>query len=59
MKRPMAVSVAFGLLFGTLLTLLLLPSALYPISDLRVFFKRVVLRRPSSRLEAEPAYSGN
>ncbi len=56
---PMAVSVAFGLLFGTLLTLILLPSALYAISDLRLLFRRVVLRRPSSRLEAEPAYSGD
>jgi multidrug efflux pump subunit AcrB len=51
---PMAVSVAFGLIFGTLLTLLLLPSALYVVSDLRVLF-----RRKKSRLEAEPAYSGD
>ena len=36
---PMAVSVAFGLIFGTLITLLLLPSALYVISDLRRLFK--------------------
>ncbi len=33
---PMAVSVAFGLLFGTILTLLMLPSALYVINDLKV-----------------------
>lgn len=51
---PMAVSVAFGLIFGTLLTLLLLPSALYVASDLRV-----LIRRKRSRLEAEPAYSGD
>jgi multidrug efflux pump subunit AcrB len=48
---PMAVSVAFGLIFGTLITLLLLPSALYVISDLRKFF-----RRKKNRLELEPAY---
>jgi multidrug efflux pump subunit AcrB len=51
---PMAVSVAFGLLFGTFLTLFLLPSALYVVSDLRV-----LLRRKKSRSELEPAYSGD
>ncbi len=56
---PMAVSVAFGLLFGSLLTLILLPSGLYAISDLRLLFRRVVLRRSSSRIEAEPAYAGD
>jgi len=49
---PMAVSVAFGLIFGTFITLLMLPSALYVISDLRKLF-----RRKKSRLELEPAYS--
>ncbi len=49
---PMAVSVAFGLIFGTLLTLLLLPAGLYAISDLRVLIRR----RTKSRLELEPAY---
>lgn len=48
---PMAVSVAFGLIFGTLITLLLLPSALYVINDLRRMFKK-----KKSRLELEPAY---
>ncbi|UCC74665.1 MAG: efflux RND transporter permease subunit [Gemmatimonadota bacterium] len=51
---PMAVSVAFGLILGTLLTLLLLPSALYVVSDLRV-----LVRRKKTRLELEPAYSGD
>ncbi len=50
---PMAVSVAFGLMFGTLLTLLLLPAGLYAASDLRVLIKR----RKKSRRELEPAYS--
>jgi multidrug efflux pump subunit AcrB len=52
--KPMAVSVAFGLIFGTLLTLLLLPSALYVVSDLRALF-----HRKKSRNELEPAYSGD
>ena len=47
----MAVSVAAGLVFGTFITLLLLPSALYVISDFRVFLKRSKARR-----ELEPAY---
>lgn len=55
---PMAVSVAFGLIFGTLLTLLVLPSALYAISDLRVLSRRII-RRKRTRLELEPAYSGD
>ncbi len=49
---PMAVSVAFGLLFGTFLTLLMLPSALYVISDLR----KLIKRKPS-REELEPAFA--
>ncbi len=48
---PMAVSIAFGLIFGTFLTLLMLPSALYVISDLRKIFKK-----KKNRLELEPAY---
>ncbi len=51
---PMAVSVAGGLIFGTFLTLLLLPSALYVVSDLRT-----LLQRKKSRVELEPAYSGD
>lgn len=49
---PMAVSVAFGLIFGTLLTLLMLPATLYAISDLRMLVKR-----KKSRLELEPAFA--
>lgn len=48
---PMAVSVAFGLIFGTFVTLLLLPSALHVISDFRKLFKK-----SKTRLELEPAY---
>lgn len=49
---PMAVSVAFGLIFGTFITLIMLPAALYVINDMRGWF-----RREKSRLELEPAYS--
>jgi multidrug efflux pump subunit AcrB len=48
---PMAVSVAGGIAFGSFITLLLLPSSLYVISDLRV-----ILKRNKSRRELEPAY---
>ncbi|MBI9100228.1 MAG: efflux RND transporter permease subunit, partial [Spirochaetaceae bacterium] len=42
---PMAVSVAFGLLFGTTITLLMLPSALLIIDD----FKKMRDRRKTAR----------
>lgn len=48
---PMAVSVAAGLIFGTFITLLMLPSALYVISDFRALVKK-----RKSRRELEPAY---
>ncbi|MBI9073426.1 MAG: efflux RND transporter permease subunit [Melioribacteraceae bacterium] len=51
---PMAVSIAFGLLFGTFITLIVLPAALYSISDIRLLF-----RKKKSREELEPAYSGD
>ena len=48
---PMAISVAGGLVFGTFITLLLLPAVLYVISDFRVLRKG-----NKSRRELEPAY---
>lgn len=48
---PMALSVAAGMIFGTLITLILLPSALYAISDLRI-----ITKKKKSRIEMEPAY---
>ena len=53
---PMAVSVAFGLLFGTILTLLALPAALFVISDLRVLINKLRSKQ-KNRLELEPAYN--
>jgi multidrug efflux pump subunit AcrB len=52
---PMAVSVAFGLIFGTVLTLLALPSALYVINDMRMLLNNFRTRK-KNRLELEPAY---
>ena len=49
---PMAVSVAFGLLFGTFLTLIMLPSALMVLSDVKI-----KIRRKKSREELEPAFA--
>ncbi|MBB6480927.1 efflux RND transporter permease subunit [Spirochaeta isovalerica] len=46
---PMAVSVAFGLLFGTTITLLMLPSALYIIDD----FKKMRERRRDKRTDKQ------
>jgi len=37
---PMAVSVVFGLIFGTFLTLFMLPSMLYIFYDVKSFFKK-------------------
>jgi len=48
---PMAVSVAFGLLFGTFITLLMLPSALFVLNDVRMFFSKKRDRR-----NLEPAF---
>jgi multidrug efflux pump subunit AcrB len=56
---PMALAVAAGLIFGTLITLLMLPSALYCVSDLRVlknrFAHRFMGRELLDRAEMEPA----
>ncbi len=56
---PMALAVAAGLIFGTLITLLMLPSALYVVSDLRVlknrFAHKFMGRELLERSEMEPA----
>lgn len=60
---PMAVSVAFGLIFGTFLTLLALPSTILAVNDLRVLFNKlkhkIFKTKLKSRLELEPAYIDN
>jgi multidrug efflux pump subunit AcrB len=56
---PMALSVAAGLIFGTVITLLMLPSAIYCVSDLRVLKNRVAhklfKRDLIDRSDLEPA----
>jgi hypothetical protein len=51
----MAISVAYGLLFGTLLTLVLLPSLLVVINSLRQRFYVLVKGEKISPEKAEPA----
>ena len=55
---PMALSVAAGLLFGTIITLLMLPSAIYCLSDLRVIKNRIANKFTGSKIidrkELEP-----
>ncbi|MCG8642596.1 MAG: hypothetical protein MI862_22915, partial [Desulfobacterales bacterium] len=46
---PMAVSIAFGLLFGTTITLLMLPSALYIIDDFNKMRERRKAKRAQQR----------
>jgi multidrug efflux pump subunit AcrB len=64
---PMAVSVAAGLIFGTFITLLILPSALFIINDTRMLIRKISAtireflgykgeQRSKSRTELEPAY---
>ncbi len=48
---PMAVSVAFGLIFGTFLTLVFLPSMLYVINDIKLY-----IASKTGKLNTEPAY---
>ena len=56
---PMALAVAAGLIFGTLITLLMLPSALYCVSDLRVlknrFAHKYMGRELFTRADMDPA----
>ncbi|MBD3411325.1 MAG: hypothetical protein GF419_14110 [Ignavibacteriales bacterium] len=53
---PMAVSVAFGLLYGSFLCLVALPSTLYLISDFRLALAKL-RKSGKSRAELEPSYS--
>jgi multidrug efflux pump subunit AcrB len=52
---PMAISVAYGLLFGTLLTLLMLPSMLVILNRFRLGFFRLFKGSRLSPEAAEPA----
>ena len=52
---PMAVSVGYGILFGTLVMLLIVPAGYLIINDMRVFFARLVTRETPSPESVEPA----
>jgi len=60
---PMALSVAAGLLFGTIITLLMLPSVVYCVSDLRVLKNRLAHKLFGKEIlprdELEPARSSD
>lgn len=51
--NPMAVSIGFGMLFGTFITLLLVPSAYLAVEDLVVKFKKGIVwyKKPFTRPE--------
>ena len=53
---PMAVSVAYGLIFGTFILLMVLPAGFLVINRVRLFWERRVLRRQEiPREHVEPA----
>jgi len=51
---PMAVSLAFGVLFSTLITLMLVPALYRILEDLRGFFYRLVGREPPRPTTEQP-----
>ena len=52
---PLAISVAYGLLFGTLLTLLMLPALLMLVNRVKAYGYWLVKRRMPKAEEVEPA----
>jgi len=52
---PMAISVAYGLFFGTLLTLLMLPAVLVAFNRLKVLIYSIINSRNLTAEEVEPA----
>jgi multidrug efflux pump subunit AcrB len=53
---PMATSIAFGVLFGTIFILFFYPAAILFWNDLRRFFKMVWRWEKIDQMEVEPAY---
>jgi multidrug efflux pump subunit AcrB len=56
---PMAISLAAGVLFATVLTLLLIPSLLVILNDIRLLFHKARTGKWPTREEVEPAHSRN
>jgi multidrug efflux pump subunit AcrB len=52
---PMAISVAYGLLYATLLTLLMLPSMLTLLNNTRFYFSAKISKKNLTREDVEPA----
>jgi multidrug efflux pump subunit AcrB len=52
---PMAISVAYGLLFGTLLTLIMLPALLVVTNHIKVFIFRIIKGEKFAPEAVEPA----
>lgn len=52
---PMAVSVAYGLIFGTLILLLVLPALILVMNKMRVLAHSFILRKKMSPEDVEPA----
>ena len=51
--KPMAISLAFGVVFATFITLVLVPTSYMILEDIKWVFRRV-LRRPEPDAEAQP-----
>ena len=52
---PMAISVAYGLLFGTFLLLVVLPAAFMALNSVRVLATQIFMRNSVSTESVEPA----
>ena len=54
---PMALSIAAGVAFATVLTLVLIPSLLVILNDFRIFIYKIKHGKWPKRIEVEPAYN--
>jgi multidrug efflux pump subunit AcrB len=52
---PMAASVAYGLMFGTIILLIILPASFFAFNSIRVRFARIFLDRTATPESVEPA----
>ncbi len=59
MLIPMSISLAFGVAFATVLTLVLIPCLFVILNDMRLFTARLTGRNIKTREEAEPAFTRN
>jgi multidrug efflux pump subunit AcrB len=53
---PMAISVAYGLLFGTFILLIVLPSGFMVLNRVRCFWAGIVSRKPFTPEQLEPSF---